>query len=377
MAVRAVPLDRRRIVRPLVAALAGMLIGTMLVGPLPAVLSRMTQSVALGGNALAAGHIFPGARSSTPRTIADASGGGTAASASDPLSYAGDARTKTTGNWAAAFSSTRYFELAYEAPLAAGQAVSGTAFAFDYAASGTGTVCFYFEVRRASTSTVLATYGSAGSPVACNSTTTLQATSTTIPIVTTTDTANDLAIRVYANHSGLRPLVIDRATVTGSTAYQSFVLYEKSSTDASTGTPTTTPWSLATADGTLYTSAGSWATAYASTRYVILTFGAYVPTGATVTGVTLTHTWRAATSGDTVCYYFEVYNGATLLGTHGSSASPVSCNTGTLATDTISLPEAASVTNANAVTIKLYAKSSGSRKSSHDLLQLGVTYSRP
>jgi hypothetical protein len=91
--------------------------------------------------------------------------------------------------------------------------------------------------------------------------------------------------------------------------------------------------------------------------------------------VSLTHTWKATTAADNVCYYIEVYNGVTLIGSHGSTAAPIACNTGTMATDSVSLPEAASVSNANAVTIKLFAKSSGTRRSSHDLLRLEVTYS--
>jgi signal peptidase len=332
-----------------------------------------------GGNAWRAGNIFPSARSSTARTIGDASGGGTPANASDPLSYAGDTKTKTTGNWASAFSSSRYFQLAYEAPLAGGQAVSGAAFVLDYAANGAyETACFYFNVRQASTSTVLATYGSAASPVDCQTGTTLKSKSTATPIITTTDIANDLAIRVYATESGARPITIDRATVTGSTAYQSFVLYEKSSIDASTGTATTTPWSLATADGTAYPSAAYWTSAYSSARYLSFTFGAYVPTGAAVTAVTLTHTWKGSAAGKNFCYFIQVYNATTLLGSHGSSSAPYQCdNTATYVTDTISPPEAASVANANAVTIKLYAWDANTGKSSQDLLQLAVTYSLP
>jgi hypothetical protein len=372
--MQAPSIDRGHVIRPFIAALVGVLLGMSFVGPVPSVLGRITSSNAEGGNTFLAGRVFSATRSSTAHTISDASGGGTAVAASDPLSLADGVR-KTTGYWAAAFSTSHYFEVRYEAPLPAGRAVSSPTFAFDYASSGPGTACFYFEVRVASTGSVLATYGSAGSPVACNTTTTIQVTSTPIPVVTTTDVANDLAIRVYADQSGSRALVIDRATVTGSTPDQSFVLYEKSLTDASTGTATTTTWSIATADGTVYTSAANWATAFASTRYVSFTFGSYVPTGADVATVTLTHTWKAATALDNVCYYVEVYNGATLIGTHGSSGTPIACNTGTMATDAISLPEAATVANANAVTIKMYMKSSGLKKSSHDLLQLGVTYS--
>ena len=43
---------RGALLRPLIAALIGMLLGTMLVGPLPAVLSRMTGSPTVGGNTM-------------------------------------------------------------------------------------------------------------------------------------------------------------------------------------------------------------------------------------------------------------------------------------------------------------------------------------
>lgn len=58
LAVRALDLDRGRILRPLVAALIGMLVGTMLVGPLPAVLSQITNSRTVGGNTMAAAARF-------------------------------------------------------------------------------------------------------------------------------------------------------------------------------------------------------------------------------------------------------------------------------------------------------------------------------
>jgi hypothetical protein len=367
-------IDRGRVLRPLIAAVIGMLVGMLLVGPLPVVLGQITSAATVDANTLQTGRIFSGARSSTPRTMTDASAGSTPVNVSDALSYAGDGRTLNTGSWASTFSSTRYYELTYEAPLAAGRPMSSASFEFDYAANGPGTVCFYFEVRVASTTTVLATYGSSGSPIACNATTTLQPTSTSIPIVTTTDIANDLAIRVYGKHSGAKAMVIDKATVTGSSPDQSFVLYEQSSIDAADGSPATTPWSVATAEATTYTSAANWTTAFNSSRYLIITFGSYVPSGSVISAVSLVHTWKSATTAS-ACYYFEVYNGAVLLGTHGSSGSPVSCNTGTMATDTISLPEATAVADANAVTVKLYAKSAGSRKTNHDLLRLDITYS--
>ena len=79
------------------------------------------------------------------------------------------------------------------------------------------------------------------------------------------------------------------------------------------------------------------------------------------------------TSGDTTCYYFQVFNGATLLATHGSAASPVSCDAGTgYATDDIPLPEVDSVAKANDLTVRLFVRNSGGHKSAHLSATVGV-----
>lgn len=58
MAVRPTSVDRGQILRPLIAALVGMFIGTLLIGPLPAVLSRMTNDPTVGGNTMATAASF-------------------------------------------------------------------------------------------------------------------------------------------------------------------------------------------------------------------------------------------------------------------------------------------------------------------------------
>ena len=75
-----------------------------------------------------------------------------------------------------------------------------------------------------------------------------------------------------------------------------------------------------------YVSSSDWSTSFDSARYLDLTFPAYVAPGSDVTGATFHHAYRSDTTGDTTCYYFQVFSGATLLATHGSAASPVSCN---------------------------------------------------
>ena len=69
-----------------------------------------------------------------------------------------------------------------------------------------------------------------------------------------------------------------------------------------------------------YTSSSAWATSFSPSRYLAVDFPAYVAAGSVVAGATFTHTYRSASSGDTTCYYLEVYQGATLIGTHGSAA---------------------------------------------------------
>jgi VCBS repeat-containing protein len=125
-----------------------------------------------------------------------------------------------------------------------------------------------------------------------------------------------------------------------------------------------------------YVSSAGWSTSFSPSRYLKLSFPAYVPAGSLVTGATFRTGYRSEIAGDTTCYYFEVYAGATLLATHGSAASPVSCNaTSTFEIDTVSLPEIDSVAKANAVTIVLYVKNSGGHRSIHQLATLGVNYS--
>jgi hypothetical protein len=95
-----------------------------------------------------------------------------------------------------------------------------------------------------------------------------------------------------------------------------------------------------------------------------------------ITSATFRHEYRSATAGDTTCYYFEVYSGATLLATHGSAGSPVSCNaTTSYASDAVALPEVDTVAEANTVTIKLFVRNSGGRASQHRIATLGITSS--
>ena len=126
-----------------------------------------------------------------------------------------------------------------------------------------------------------------------------------------------------------------------------------SAVDDTSGTPATTLWPLETVDGTTYTATNNSPSANPSTtQYLKDTLAPFVPTGSVVTGVSLTNVWRASaavTNGGTLCYYVEVFNGATSLATHGSGTTPVACTASNtvFTTNTISLPEVNDVTKAN------------------------------
>jgi hypothetical protein len=308
--------------------------------------------------------------------LRDASSG-TEANSSSTSAFA-DALTFPTGLWPTAFNSANYLEFNANAPLPAGFAVSGAAFNIKYAAGAAGdTACYWFEVRRASTGAVIGTHGSTGAPVDCTTGTTQKAVSTPIAELNTTDLANDARIRVYGRESGARPFTVDLGTISGSTPSTAFTLYASSVTDASTGTPTTTPWSLAASGGTAFTTAVNWPAAFDATRYLKLTFPSYVPATATVSGGTFKMNYHPTTAGKNACYYFEVYSGATLIGTHGSTGTPVSCNsTTTYTTDSVPLPEINTPARANGAIVKTYYWISGNgvRTTDHDLVTLSVNY---
>jgi VCBS repeat-containing protein len=142
-----------------------------------------------------------------------------------------------------------------------------------------------------------------------------------------------------------------------------------------TSTTVTVTITVTPNDGAFVSSSG-WPTSVDSGRYLKLTFPAYVPPGSVVTGATFRHEYRSATPGDTTCYYFEVYEGVTLLATHGSAAAPASCNSATsYLSDAVALPEVDTVTDANTLSVKLYIWNSGGRATHHRLAELGVTSS--
>lgn len=187
--------------------------------------------------------VFPAERVTPAFQVGDSSSG-TEVDRSSPFAFGLDGRTTTTSAWSAAFAADRYLEFELNDSLASGVAISAATFEFRLASAGPGDACFYFEVRRISSGAVLATHGSAGSPVGCVSGTTPTAFSTPVPSLTTTSVANDLRLRVFGRESANAPMLIDVATVAGSTAHQTFTLYPVMYRDAADTTPEITPWGL-------------------------------------------------------------------------------------------------------------------------------------
>lgn len=345
----------------------------------------LAASIALGSfnsstsasNTVSTKRIFSGARTTSAYTFQDLSAGGAGTNADLALAYA-DAVIKITGNWSSSFSSTRYLEFDLNAPQPGGLSLSSPTFDFRMIPNAGGeTACYYFEVRKASDGSILGTHGSTGSPVACITGSTYSTTSTAISEVTGSNVSNDLRIRVFVKESNSKPIKIDMATVSA-TAFSAFTLHSKIYRDASAGgAPTVTTWELETAgDGAQYTTVSNWTTSFTTTRYLQLTYPAYLPTGAVITAATFTHSYKGANSGDTACYYFEVYSSTTLLATHGSSGSPVSCNaTTSFVTDTTSIAEVDTVAKANSIVIKLYVKNSGTHTTIDDVDTVTITYS--
>jgi hypothetical protein len=338
-------------------------------------ISAFSSTTALTGT-LSTKAVFAATRSWNAWDLRDASSGAET-NVSDAEAFTGV--TTTTSNWATTWSTARYLTFDMNAPLPATIAASGVTFNFDFADADNGPTtqtCFWFEVIRRSTSAVIGTHGSTASPVACQATTTVNATSTPLPEVTSSDIANDLRIKVYGMRTNAAgAMLVDRAVVSGSTSVDPFTLYETTYTDAANGSPVTTPWSIAAADATSYLSANNWPTAFSTTRYLKVTFPDYLPASATVTSAQLVHTYRPNTAAQTVCYYFDVLQGATVLATYGSAAVPFCATGATYTTNTIPTPALNTAARVNGAIIKMYVRTSAAGRSLHDLFQLDVGYS--
>lgn len=328
------------------------------------------------GFSVATDRIFPAARTTAAWSVSDA-GDSSAADATFSTAI-GEGTSFTTTNFITTFAGTRYVEFPFNAPLPGGVATSGVSFNFDFADTTAGqTACVYFEVYVASTSTLIGTHGSSGSPVACVTGTGVTHTATTLAEVTTSNIANDLRIRVYGKESGSGAMLVDLASVSGS-AYAGFTLYPTAVGDQADTTMATTTWGLAAAgDGATLATGGNWAIAFSASRYVDFTFPSETPAAATVSTASFSLSYRPATNGSSSCWYFEVYNGSgALIGTHGSTVATISCNSSNVAfqTDTVTLDEVDTGPELNGLRVRVYFKASVPTAVQFDLARLSGTY---
>ena len=303
------------------------------------------------------------------------SSSGTAATQSHPVAFA-DGANVVLAPWATTFSATRYIEVAFNAPLPAGLTVSGATFNLVFSSAAANTTCVYFEVRRGSTNEVLSSHGSATTPFACSSNTTPVTSATALTGVTTSALANDLKVRLFGSNSASQGSAFDLATISGTTSESSFTLYPGTATDVNGAASTVSPWTLESDDGSIMTSLAGWDTVFSASKYLKVAFPAYVPTGATQISASFRHSYKSAASS-TACYYLEIYSGATLVASRGSSTTPFSCNaTASMVTDVVAITEIDTVAEANSVVIRVYSRNSGgSRKTQYDVARLTVNYS--
>jgi hypothetical protein len=308
--------------------------------------------------------------------LRDSSAGGSALNVSDPIAFASDGRTVATSTPPTSFSTSRYLEIDANGPLPTNASPISATFNMRFAAgAGSSTACFYFDLRRASTNAVLATHGSAANPVGCVTGTAQTSFSTALHAVSSTAIANDLRVRVYVRRSGGAAPVVDQAAVSVVSSQGAFALYDEVFTDRLSGGATTRTWPLVASGGATYVSASNWLSAFSSSRYLRLTFPAYVASGATVSGGSFLHRFRRSGGGGSACWYLEVLQGTTVIGTHGSAASPISCTSGgSYRTDTVSLPEINSPARAKGAVLKIYVRSTNGRSSEHDQANLTINY---
>ena len=107
-------------------------------------------------------------------------------------------------------------------------------------------------------------------------------------------------------------------------------------------------------------------------------FPSYVPATANVVDATFHFGYLSLDAAGTNCYYIEVYDGGTLIGSHGSSGSPAGCNGGaSYSTDSITLGEINTVARANNLKIRIFMRDSAGARSQIDLGKVTFDYSVP
>jgi hypothetical protein len=359
------------------AAAVALAVGGLL-APAAAAVAAFSGSTTTAPATLTSAGSYGANRSWPAYEIHDASNG-TETTPADSLSDVDGAYFQTSPGFPAAFDIDRHVDFAFNAPLQPGLAVTSPQFEMHFASEGAFSTWLYVQVYRRSTMTLLAETP-VGTPYLAGpgDTTIVQ-----VPLdaeVASSDIANDLLVRAVVQNDDAGPndgLRIDKATFTGTTPAGAFSLDRESVSDtAGGGAAVVRPWPLVAVDGTEYSSATSWTTAFASSRYVRYVFPSPVPAGTPVTSAKLRHAFGPSGGGQ-VCYFANVYSrSGTLLGSHGSAANPYSCNTsGAVQQDEILLPELLGSDAVNGFQVRFYWRTNaGSYESQTDQLTVETTY---
>ncbi len=303
--------------------------------------------------------------------------------------WAADAAKVTTGSFGTTTDAARWIELplapapvpASWSPVASGASVTA-AVRFGAPTAG-ATVCLSGSIIAAGS--VVGSLPAAGGGPACVTGTTPQTTTVALPARTWTNAElRSLAFRLLGTSSAGGGVVLDQARVDVTLHGSTLTMTPVRLVDASGGGSGTVTWTspMAVEDAVVVTAGGpsAIASSFASTRYVDVAFPASVPSAATVSAGSLVLRTQAVGSGAvTLCWWAEIRNGATVVGTIGSTAAPV-CNASAASpsTQTVALP-ALSAAQVNGATLRWYPRIAAGTATGIllDRVALSTTWSRP
>lgn len=215
----------------------------LLMAGLPGTTALFVVDYPVGAD-IAASRIFRDERTTPAFYVSDVSSG-SSVDQSSASAFASDSLYFLSRTWTAAFDGARYLEFDTNSPLPAGLGLSNAALNLRVASdAGTGSVCLYVELRRASDNALLSSHGSSGSPLACTSGTDWTMLNVSLGAVSTSDAANDLRVRVFARDSAGGAMRVDQATVSGDTPFVAFILYPILTRELYSGQTELLPWGL-------------------------------------------------------------------------------------------------------------------------------------
>ena len=131
--------------------------------------------------------------------------------------------------------------------------------------------------------------------------------------------------------------------------------------DSSSGTEIDRSSSFAFPADSLTTTTSAWSTAFAANRYLEFDLNDSLAPGVAITSPTFDFRFASSGAGQ-ACYYVEVRRISTgaVLGTHGSSGTPLGCVTGTTqAAFSTSIPSLATTSIANDLRVRVFGRESG------------------